>query len=116
MSSLWDEFDDDDGQQTGAIESGSKDLAAITPGQLVLFEANQEKSIIKTTYEFADSLKSCEDIVIAVYRVADYTPAFRNNEQSKFWKETVSKEYLLVLFLIFMKFLKQFNLDIFGNY
>ncbi|KAG4073756.1 hypothetical protein HA402_000980 [Bradysia odoriphaga] len=65
-------------------------LGNIDPGQLEAFERNNRNAIIVETVQFASAMKSCEDIVVAVFKVADYVPAFHNNTQSTFWNETVN--------------------------
>lgn len=86
MSNLWDE--DEDEQQLQHEYSG-QELGTLEPDQLVTFEANKRINIIGTTIKFSRDLQSCEAIVAAAYRVADYVPPFQSDAQSEFWKNKV---------------------------
>lgn len=79
MDPLWDEEENYDG----------KELSKIDSGQLIAFESNKQNSIVERTIKFAGALQSCEAVVVAAYKVADYVPPFQNDAQSAFWKETV---------------------------
>lgn len=79
MANLWDEEENYDGQELSKIDSS----------QLIAFENNKQNSIVERTIKFAGALQSCEAIVVAVYKVADYVPPFQNDAQSAFWKKTV---------------------------
>lgn len=79
MDPLWDDEENYDG----------KNLSKIDSGQVIAFESNKESSIVERTIKFAGALKSCEAIVVAAYKVADYVPPFQNDAQSAFWKKTV---------------------------
>lgn len=80
MSNLWDEDEN---------ENNGQELGVMDPGQLVTFEANKRSNIIDTTIKFAHDLQSCERIVAAAYKVADYVPPFRTDYQSEFWTKKV---------------------------
>ncbi len=83
--------DDNDEEQdndipifTGA-ELGDKSL-----NEIIDYDMNNEKVLYRDTVVLKTSLGFCEHIFKTVYKVADYVPDLNNDENSEFWKESVS--------------------------
>ncbi|XP_054152702.1 uncharacterized protein LOC128951479 [Oppia nitens] len=91
----WDDNDDEDSGSTNNDNSvilqpmSGKELQELSPDKMAAYEGNYESAIMKETVNFGRQLKQCESIVTAAYQVADYVPEIKNEEQTKFWKQTI---------------------------
>jgi len=91
-ANLWDTLDgiDQTREQEGEISvCPGNQIGTIAPDDLAEFDARNENIIYDYTDLLGDSLGHCSKIVLAAYKVADYTPDLSNNRHSDFWKRTV---------------------------